>query len=188
MPHRGRRLAFDSGQDPDGIAAGLAIRAAGCVAVPVDSRHPPADLDRLTWARIDGTSGPPGEPAGAVVLPAALSPLERTPPQPLELDSTPAPGAVELPRFGELSSAAAMSAARRLSELLPAVGTRPILCAIPDLDLLTTRLLEAWTLHAGAAWVLEPLAGAFVPTVLWARPTVVCGHAEELAKLAFSFL
>lgn len=46
------------------------------------------------------------------------------------------------------------------------------------------RLLVAWSLLAGAALVLEPAAGARVPTAVWARPTLFLGNAAELATLA----
>ncbi len=179
-----RRVAFDAGQDPDGIAAGLAIQAAGAGAVPVAGGRPPEDLGRTTWARVDGTSEPLGEPPETLVLPAALSPLERTPPQPLELDPAAVPGSLDLPGVGEVSPAAVMSAARRLGERLPSHRGRPILCATPDAAPLTTQVIQAWTLLSDAAWVLEPLAGAFVPTALWARPTLACGSASELEELA----
>lgn len=45
-------------------------------------------------------------------------------------------------------------------------------------------LLVRWSLLTGAALVLEPAAGALVPTAAWARPTLFLGTAGEVAALA----
>lgn len=46
------------------------------------------------------------------------------------------------------------------------------------------RLLVAWSLLAGAALVLEPAAGARVPSAVRARPTLFLGDAAEVVALA----
>ncbi len=186
IPTPGARIAFVAAQDPDAVSAGLAIRAAGAVAIPVGgtiedaARHGCAAL-----ARVGGASDA-AEPIPCIELPAALSPLETTPRRALE-DADSAPGGLgfaagDPPRV--LPPEALLSAARRLDALLPHRSKRPIACAAPGLDVRAERLVEAWTLVRGAAWVLEPLADAFVATVLWARPTLVFGHGADLEPLA----
>ena len=48
----------------------------------------------------------------------------------------------------------------------------------------TGRLLAAWGLAVGAAIVLEAESARLVPSALWARPTVFCGHRAEVEELA----
>ncbi len=186
----GTRVGFRARQHPDAVAAGLAIQAAGRVAVPVPvDRHLAAEVGCGAWAEVgDEASAEPGGLAG-VALPAALSPLDQTSRRPLDLDADSAAGAVHLPERGELEPRASMAAAGRLEgeglagELLPARG-RAIVCASPALDLPSALVLESWTLLRDAAWVLEPDPATFLATVLWARPTLVWGLAGELELLA----
>ncbi len=175
----GSAVAYAARQHPDAVAAGLAIQAAGMVSVPV-SGEPEAGAD--AWAEVEGAAGQ-GRVTGAarVVLPAALSPLDRT--RLLELDSEAAAGAVRLPDRGEPAPAASIRAAERLAGALPPAARRAIVCASPDLDPAAAHLLEAWTLVRAAAWVLEPQGSALLETVLWARPTQVWGRPGELARL-----
>lgn len=168
------RALFDARQDPDAVAAGLAVRAAGATAVPRTGGRPRP----LEVALLEG-----GEPALRLRLPACRSRLERWEPRPLDPEGAGglAFGA-EAPRVppGEMSGEA-----RRLEAVLPAPGRRrPILCASADLDPRTVQILQAWTVRAAAAWVLEPDPEDFQAAVLWSRPTLVVAGGEELERLA----
>ncbi len=175
-----RTAAYPDRQHPDAVTAGLVIRAAGWTAVPADGPHAAPALGCSVWVEI-GDSAPAAE-IESVVLPPALSAVDRTPPRPLELPV--APGSVRLPGSPEGEPAASIATAERLDASLAAGSRRTIVCAAPDLDPGAAHLLETWTLVRGAAWVLEPEATAFVETVLWARPTVAWGRAAELERLA----
>lgn len=60
---------------------------------------------------------------------------------------------------------------------------RPIVCVSPAVSPVDL-LVVAWaTLVLDAAWVLEPQADAFLPTVDWVRPTVVLTDPEHEAEL-----
>ena len=48
------------------------------------------------------------------------------------------------------------------------------------------RVLLAWTLATGAAWVLEDDPEAFVPAALWTRPTHVIAPGDEAGLLALA--
>lgn len=181
-----RRAGYAVRQDPDAVTAGLTIQAAGWTAVPIQGG--PREASALgcdVWVGI-------GDQASAadldcVTLPSALSALDRAPPRSLKLEA--APGSVRLPSQAERAPAEWIEAAEHLDDSL-APGSerdadcRPIVGAVPDLDLADAQLLEVWTLLRGAAWVLEPQTSAFVETVLWARPTVVWARAAELERLA----
>ncbi len=188
-------IGFDAGQFPDAVAAGLAIQAAGGLAVPI----PGSDASALEGALAAGCAAwattaeayLPETPAGLerIDLPAAPSPLDRTELRPLVVapDSL---GAIVLPSGDQLSQADRLSqadlaaAAERLGGPLPSPVGRPIVCVAPGLDPRVSQQIQAWILLAGAAWVLEDEPEAFAPTVLWARPTLVIASSTELAALA----
>ncbi len=181
-----RLAGYGDQPHPDAVTAGLTVQAAGWTAVPV--RGGPREASSLgcgVW--VEAGDQAPVAGIECVALPSALSPLDRTPPRPLELETIP--GSVRLPGHGERSPAEWTRAAERLDgSLAPGSGRaanrRPIVCAAPGLDPREAQLLEVWTLLRNAAWVLEPQASAFVETVLWARPTVVWARARELEPLA----
>ncbi len=175
-----RTAAYPDRQHPDAVTAGLVIRAAGWTAVPAGGPHAAPALDCGVWVAVG--DGAPAAEIESVALPPALSAVDRTLPRPLELPA--APGSVQLPGFPEGEPAESIAAAERLDGTLAHGSSRPIVCAVPDLEPCAAHLLETWTLLRGAAWVLEPEASAFVETVLWARPTVVWGRAAELERLA----
>ncbi len=180
----GSRVGYRTRQHPDAVACGLAIQAAGLIAVPIRGDRPEATrLGCGVWAEVEEAAGQvPAPTLDRVALPAALSPLERTQPLPLELGAPS--GGIYLPGIGEFLPGPWLQAVERLDGSLPPAAKRAIVCASPELDPPAAQLLEAWTLLRGAAWVLEPDAAAFVETVLWARPTLVWGSAAELEQLA----
>ncbi len=179
---RETRIACDGGQDPDAVAAGLAIEAAGYLALPiVGEAAPEARCDAVVTV---GASPPASEDtttAGRLLLPGCRSPLERWEPQPLRLDAVRA----------TMAQGQAYRSAERLAAKLPANLSpsrrrrgRPILCAGTTPDFGARDVWLAWTLVADAAWVLLGEDDDFVMSVLWARPTVVAAEARRLERLA----
>src|SRR5579863_177783 len=77
-----------------------------------------------------------------------------------------------------VESAVAATAGRRRDS-----RDREVLVAGWPLGRWEGRLLGAWALVSGAALVLEPDPGRRLGAVLWARPTVFYGSADELAAL-----
>ena len=61
-------------------------------------------------------------------------------------------------------------------------GPRPIVFAAPEPA--TLEALAAATLSIHAAWALEPMAEAFVPTARWVRPTILVAPPMALDALA----
>ncbi len=182
------RIAFDARQDPDAIAAGLAIQANGAVAVPlVDSE---LEATRVTgcdaWAEVEGGLSPGSIPPSLerIVLPAALTQLDRAERRSLEPPRAAVAAAVAVAGSTTLPATELMMAARRLDSRLQPWDRRPVVCAAPNLDLVASQLIQAWALVSGAAWVLEPHPEAFVPTVLWARPSLIFADADGLSRLA----
>ncbi len=182
----GSSVGYEARQHPDAIACGLAIRAAGLIAMPLRGDRRAASRPGCdAWAEVEGAPEEEIAPdPERIALPPALSPLERTKPQPLELDPGAAAGAVRLPDLGELAPGVSLRAAERLDDQLRPATRRTIVCASPQLDQAAAQLLEAWTLVRGAAWVLEPDSASFVETALWARPTLVWGLPGEIEQLA----
>ncbi len=180
------RAGYDAHQHPDAIVAGLAIQAAGWVAVPV-AGGPLEASSRACGVWVGDAPTGVEEPAPGlerVELPPALSPFDRTEPRHLVLDGASASAAVAIPRREPTSPEMLASSARRLDRRLSARGGSAIVCAAPELGLGATQLLQAWSLVRGAAWILEPEPEAFIETVLWARPTVVWARLDELEQLA----
>ena len=189
----GDRLAFRARQDPDSVATGLAIQAAGAVAMPLEDSAP--SLNNTTrlctaWVATQSedesippeTAPPPAAGADSlpsIVLPPALSALERTERRPLILD--PSSHRVS----GESLLAAAQSLERRLLEPAHSASEQTtIACVSPILAPETQLGLQAWTLLRGAALVQEPHPEAFLPALLWARPTFAAVSHSELEPLA----
>lgn len=175
-------IAFEGRQDPDTVAVGLAIEAIDAVGVPFPGRErefveQAAQEGCVAWAGVEGAmpAEPVPETLERIALPPALSALERTPRQSLHVEHEPAVGSATVSLIAD---------ARQLDHRVPLSARRDIVCAAPSLTPGAMRQLQAWTLVRGAAWVLEPYADAFVPTVLWARPTIACGSAVDLAPLA----
>ncbi len=73
------------------------------------------------------------------------------------------------------------------SLLPPKDGSRPIVLASARIEPRFRRVLLAWTLATGAAWVLEDDPEAFVPAALWTRPTHVVAPGDEAGLLALAF-
>lgn len=187
----GDRLAFLERQDPDSIAACLAIESIGAVAVAIPENGTPDERtlevgDAWISVRDERPSSvrPEIESSRNAVLPPALSALSRSPRAPLQLTDDATDAGVLVPtRAAPLPARKLTRAARHLDRRLPASSRRAILCAAPNLDPAFRQLLRAWTLTHDAAWVLEPLTEAFLPTVLWARPTHVAAGEAELGEL-----
>ncbi len=195
------RIGFDASLDPDAITSGLVVQAAGVIAVPVDLDSTglawATTLGCSAWVEVEGTrfvERSDRDPE-RLVLPAALSATDPTPRQPLVLDLEPAGGEIEMQPRVTAAASELMVAARRLEGRLPPSARKgslfkagapeqAIFCCAPGLGADVARLLQTWTLVRGAAWVLEPDLEAFVETVLWARPTLVCAAAAELTELA----
>ncbi len=179
---RPRRAGYDSRQHPDSVTVGLAIQAAGWAAVPVIGGPRQAQAVGCdAWVSV-GTSQITSD-IETIDLPPVLSPIDRTELRSLRLDATPAGTSTAAPRTQQILASDLVVSAKQLDLRLPS-GSRPIVCAAPNLRTEDARLLEVWTLVSDAAWVLEAQASAFVATVLWARPTLVWGEADELEPLA----
>ena len=150
-------LGFRSRQDADAVAVVLAIQAAGRDA---DLASPPPTIPDC---RSHLEEGPP-----RLLSPGDASPATLT----LAAGSAPA------------TPAEIFREAGRFDTGLPSVRERWILCATPALTPRGLQVVLAWTLLAGAAWVLEPDSEAFHETVLWARPSIVVATAAELGRLS----
>ncbi len=163
---RGGRISYADRLHPDGVAAALAIQAAGGIAVPDGE-----DLD----------------------LPPVASRLGRWQP---ELESLRGTIGADDAAFGSWHGAPPRthrelwSAAAAWSALLGAVeekpGRRAIVLASGGVGGTTREILLAWTLATGAAWVLEDDADRFVPAALRTRPTWVAAPGSEAGLLALS--
>ncbi len=173
----GVRVAFDGRQDPDAVAAGLAVQAAGATAVP-------RSVGPLRPLEVEVLEG--ADPTVRLRLPACRSRLERWRPQALDLDAAAAGALAVDPAGLAVSQQEVAAEAERLASRLPApaAGRRPILCASPALDPRAFQILLAWTAGAGAAWVLEPEPEAFPATVRWARPILVVAPGRDAGPLA----
>lgn len=179
-------IAYGARQDPDAVAAGLAIQAVGAVALPVAGGVPPdpEEWRYAAWAEVECCQSPATVPPGVErwVLPAARTQLDRTERRPLA-PADPVGGVRIDPSEATLSARRLMDAARDLDARIALSEGRSIVCADPELGLAASRSIETWTLLADAAWVLEPDREAFFQTVLWARPTVVFAAADALERL-----
>jgi hypothetical protein len=84
-----------------------------------------------------------------------------------------------------LSQGDLAAAAERLGREIPALpeGRRHVLVLGGFPGDAAERFLLAWATVAGAALLLEPEPAHYVPTAVWARPTVFAGTAADLARL-----
>ena len=141
------------------------------------------------WAEVEGSLSHDPPPGGLerIVVPAALTQLDRTERCPLETPAGPTTDGVAFSGSRQVSGRELMAAARQLDARVPVTAKRPVACAAPDLAVSVSQLVQTWTLARGAAWVLEPHPEAFVATVLWARPSIVFTTAAGLRQLASSF-
>lgn len=178
------RVAFADRLHPDAVAVALAVQAAGGVAVPVAEREE-ARVD--AWAQV----GEVASAVPAVALPAVRSRLARWTP---ELDAL-RPGDPDAGAFGRRlpggrrddrtrSHRELCDAARAWSARLPPPRGRPIVLASPEIGRRHRQVLLAWTLTAGAAWVLEDEPALLLPSALRNRPTLVLAPGADLALLA----
>jgi hypothetical protein len=78
-----------------------------------------------------------------------------------------------------------LAAAERLSREIPSLpgGRRHVLVLGGFAGDPAERALLAWAVAAGAALLLEPDPMSYVPTAVWARPTVFAGTAADLVRL-----
>ncbi|HKH46522.1 MAG TPA: hypothetical protein VKM72_17810 [Thermoanaerobaculia bacterium] len=78
-----------------------------------------------------------------------------------------------------------IAAAKRVGREIPelAAGRRHVLVLGGFAGDPAERALLAWATVAGAALLLEPEPMSYVPTAVWARPTVFAGTAADLVRL-----
>lgn len=176
-------LTFTPCFSADDLAVDLAVQAAGRTSAP---RAPEAPERGAARVAVAGSATAEGV---AVLLPAVRSRLERWRPAALDplAGEVAARGAVEVvtaagPRA--LGGAALRRAAEAVGSLVGPLAGRPIVALGVGLEAPAGRLAAAWGLAAGAALVLPPGPAELVPTVLWARPTVVVAAAQEVELLA----
>jgi hypothetical protein len=179
------------------IAAGTARLAAsltaaappGIEAVEFGARPAPEivaldiAIQGLGWT---SRPAPAGEP---VLLPArlavALPPFERR----RETQAPPAPvagGATVVREDGgelRLGQTELIAQALRLDGALPAAPRRDVLVFHRPLVEPGARALLAWATLAGAALLLQPEPSHLAASVLWSRPTLLAGNADELATV-----
>jgi hypothetical protein len=169
----GARASFLYSPHPQAVLLDLAVQAAGLVAVPLPEG-------------LQGQQGLQGrvEIGGETVVLPSWEEAERA--------GAPAPGperlaagAVALRGEMVLSQEELGASAERLGrEIPPLPGGRRhvvVLGGFPG-DPAERRLL-AWATVAGAAVLLEPEPAHYVPTAIWARPTVFAGTAADLVRL-----
>ena len=159
------------GQVADQVARGAEALAATEDAVAWSPKQDPDAVALSLVAQAAGSHPQTLSPSG---LPECRSRLESWQPRALDLEA-----ATETLDFQQQIFADA----ERFNALLEPATERPILCATPALEEPDFQVLLAWTVLAGAAWVLEPDSEAFHETVLWARPTIVAATGEELRRL-----
>ena len=160
---------------PDGIATILAVQSLGHVASPGGLADVALDVRAAVGEDLEDGSG-------VVRLPRAPSHLERW--MPAELVVTAGPSSEAFPGR---SHEALLELARRFDATVPKHRDRPIVVASPSVEPEAGEVLLAWTLSRGAVWALEADPDAFVPAVLWCRPTLAVGRADELDLLATTF-
>lgn len=103
--------------------------------------------------------------------------------------SEPAPersvGGGVVVREAVLSQGDLAAAAESLSRQIPELpeGRRHIVVLGGFAGDPAERFLLAWATVAGAAVLLEPEPSSYVPTAVWARPTVFAGTAPDRARL-----
>ncbi|MEO1087564.1 MAG: hypothetical protein AAFY88_25270, partial [Acidobacteriota bacterium] len=156
-------MACGLGQDPDAIAALLAIVAAGR-SPDVDGPAPAVDPDGPTpW------------------LQPCRGPLERLDP-PAESEPSVPKDAFGL-RFGLRLARDAAHFAALVRPALKGLKPRSILYAGVEASTGRLAALTAWSLEHDAPWALEPQADAFAATALWTRPHLLVAGRGELASL-----
>ena len=84
-----------------------------------------------------------------------------------------------------LSQEGLMTAVERLGREIPELpkGRRHVLVLGGFAGDPAERFLLAWATAAGAAILLEPEPAHYVPTAVWARPTIFAGTAADRARL-----
>lgn len=77
------------------------------------------------------------------------------------------------------------AAAERLGRKIPELpeGRRHVVVLGGFVGDPAERFLLSWATVTGAAILLEPEPASYVPTAVWARPTVFAGTAADLARL-----
>lgn len=211
---RGGSVAFSDRRSAASVMVDLALQAAGRVPLPIPREgaggpaypdSPPAGPP-AAWVELP-LWPPQDEQAFAGAPPARWEKLPRiaprippvthagsgpgTGPQPSgacrespHLVCATAAGWVDVPAADVLAAAeglAARIAAQRPPKRWP---RREISVLAEPLASAQGRLQLAWSLHAGAAVLLEPDAFAFAATAAWARPTLLFGDAERAAAVA----
>ena len=90
---------------------------------------------------------------------------------------------------GIVSDEAISAAAAQLTfDLGAAPRGVDVLVAWRGLDSLADRVSLSWSLKLGSAMVLETVSANAARSVLWARPTLLCGTVGELRRLAEELL
>lgn len=160
----GSRAAFLYSPHPQSVVLDLAVQAAGLIAVP----------------RPEGSQGQVEIAGESVVLPSW---------EEAERSGAAAPGLAGgggvAVREAVLSQGDLTAAAERLGRQLPELpaGRRHIVVLGGFAGDPAERSLLAWATVAGAAVLLEPEPAHYVPTAVWARPTVFAGTAADLSRL-----
>ncbi len=183
-PAEAPRVAFAWRAHPDGVAAYLAILAAGGRPVAAATPGEAAAGGWAAWLVQPGEVPPDfegSEAVPAVVLPEADS--TRSAAVPAEDRARVDPPA-EVASLGERIGRAAAASDAAGTAFPP--GAREIALAHLDLRRPGDELFLGWALAAGAALVLEPDRRAVASFAAWARPTLVAAGAHELAELARS--
>ena len=143
---------------PDPLRAALAARAAAAPEEPWLFQPRGGDWAWITWTEGESRVG-----RGSSGLPRGVEEAFRAP-----------------ARDGLVVQAEALEAALPRRRDLGRSG-REVLVLAADLPEPADRVLFTWSLLAGAALILEPEPAAFLPTALWARPTVFHGDPSRLA-------
>lgn len=189
-------VAFSWRCHPDALAAFLAIRHAGALAVPVADPVEALGAGCATWLLHPEENPPAGDPGALagldlVYLPEAPAPWERQgvdeAPAVARRPSTDAPPDPDVERAVALDARVRRTAAGADAAGRPRrEGEREIVLANLDLRRDGDRGLLAWALVTGAALLLEPDARTVPATAAWARPTLVAAPARPLGELVRS--
>lgn len=182
------RLVFEPRPEPDTVALGLAIRAAGfdppsvvaeAVSMGVDG-DPPWDVRVEVGEEDAGEARRDAAGAPILVLPPCRSRFERVTPQRPALVVETAADTTE--RRASPIEPAWATALLRVLEGRDGVGGRGIVAAGPELGSSTFWDLVDATAMTGAGWMLEGDPEIFPAAVAWARPTVLVARGRSLER------
>jgi hypothetical protein len=175
----GERVGFAGDGFPHAIPLDLALQAAGLTPAPLALWPWPGEPAVETAVRAMGcVAWVEAEPAGGLRVSRLAAAAASPPPDHPAVLLADAHGDCV---WREQPLATVVAAAERMAEVL-GPGAQEIVVLGRSLGEPLARLVATWAVMAAAALVAAP-AGTLLATVLWARPTIFCGVAAEVAAL-----